>query len=141
MTKQEFETIAGKKVDYEEFEKINNLYSYCDLSKQTFCEKVKNNDWRAIADALAEQAEETYYELSETYYELSKLRKANAKMKEDVTELVELTLSNLDLENCSIIVATKKATECIGMKEVVKIKLKNGIELCEREKEYIMGLL
>ncbi len=134
MTKQEFEDLTGKKVNDEEFEKINNLYVYCDLSKQTFYEKVNNNDWRAIADALAKQA-------AATYYELSMLKMTEEKKKERVIELVELTLSNLDLENCSIIVATKKATECIGMKEVVKIKLENGIELCEREKEYIMGLL
>lgn len=42
MLKEEFEKLTGKEVTWETYQKWNECYMDCDLTKQEFCKKVKS---------------------------------------------------------------------------------------------------
>ena len=117
MLQQEFEKLAGRKVDAREFERINGVYLATTLEKIRFVE-LYEHDKESLLMSLSS--------------DINAVDTALGVALAETNKLLELIVST---GNADII---QQATELCGLPRVVKSKLRTASELTEEERQFLI---
>lgn len=141
MLQKEFEDRIGRSVTEQEYLEANAMYENAgDIDKDTFC-----REWLKIgSSALVKGLFETAYQKSKKVQELELLHKEAVEICSDAADaMLEIEQGLLDGEEHSareVFAAElldRKAWWLVGAKEVVLRKIKMGMALTEKDKNYI----
>lgn len=132
MNKQEFENILNEKITDEQFEVINEIYmALPDMDKFTFCNLFKNNKVTLLKELASEIVKHNNQKgfLEDRIFTLTSIVEQDAQLM-----LIKADkYSDIDLYDT--------ASERLGLKEVLKFKLKYHVELNIDELSYLSGLI
>ena len=142
MLQKEFEERIGRSVTEQEYLEANAMYENAgDIDKDTFC-----REWLKIgSSALVKGLYETAYQKSKKVQELELLHKEVMEICSDAADaMLEIEKGLLDFEEESPYrcanaaeLLDRKAWWLVGAKEVVLRKIKMGMDLTEKDKNYI----
>ena len=142
MLQKEFEERIGRSVTEQEYVEANAMYENAgDMDKDEFC-----REWLKIGNArLVKCLAEKTYQLQKALNEQKLLHKEATEIVSDAADaMLEIEQGLLDYEEespCRCENAAKeldkKAWWLVGAKEVVLRKIRMGMELSERDKNYI----
>jgi len=142
MLQKEFEDRIGRSVTEQEYLEANAMYENAgDIDKDTFC-----REWLKIgSSALVKGLFETAYQKSKKVQELELLHKEAVEICSDAADaMLEIEKGLLDFEEESPYrcanaaeLLDRKAWWLVGAKEVVLRKIKMGMDLTEKDKNYI----
>lgn len=132
MTKQEFENRLNQKITDEQFEEINEIYMVLpDMDKNTFCNLFINNK----VTLLKELAREIVKHNNQIGFLEDRISTLTSIVEQDA----QLMLIKAD--KYSDIDLYDTASERLGLKEVLKFKLKYHVELNIEELRYLSDLI
>ena len=141
MLQKEFEERIGRSVTEQEYLEANAMYENAgDIDKDTFC-----REWLKIgSSALVKGLFETAYQKSKKVQELELLHKEAMEICSDAADaMLEIEQGLLDGEEhtarevFAAELLDRKAWWLVGAKEVVLRKIKMGMDLTEKDKNYI----
>jgi hypothetical protein len=141
MLQKEFEDRIGRSVTEQEYLEANAMYENAgDIDKDTFC-----REWLKIgSSALVKGLFETAYQKSKKVQELELLHKEAMEICSDAADaMLEIEQGLLDGEEhtarevFAAELLDRKAWWLVGAKEVVLRKIKMGMALTEKDKNYI----
>ena len=137
MLQKEFEDRIGRSVTEQEYLEANAMYENAgDIDKDTFC-----REWLKIgSSALVKGLFETAYQKSKKVQELELLHKEAMEICSDAADAmleIEQGLLNGKTVEHTTTELEKKAWWLVGAKEVVLRKIKMGMDLTEKDKNYI----
>lgn len=145
MLQKEFEERIGRSVTEQEYLEANAMYMVAgDIDKDTFC-----REWLKIgSSALVKGLFETAYQKRKKVQELELLHKETVEIYSDAADaMLEIEQGLLDGEEhtarevFAAELLDRKACWLVGSKEVVLRKIKMGMDLSERDKNYIKEYL
>ena len=141
MLQKEFEDRIGRSVTEQEYVEANAMYMTAgDIDKDTFC-----REWLKIGNsALVKGLYETSYQKGKKVQELELLHKEAMEICSDAADaMLEIEKGLLDGEEhtarevFAAELLDRKAWWLVGAKEVVLRKIKMGMALTEKDKNYI----
>ena len=142
MLQKEFEERIGRSVTEQEYVEANAMYMAAgDIDKDTFC-----REWLKIGSSvLVKGLFETAYQKGKKVQELELLHKEAVEICSDAADaMLEIEKGLLDFEEESPYrcanaaeLLDRKAWWLVGAKEVVLRKIKMGMDLTEKDKNYI----
>lgn len=141
MLQKEFEERIGRSVTEQEYVEANAMYMAAgDIDKDTFC-----REWLKIgSSALVKGLFETAYQKGKKVQELELLHKEAVEICSDAADaMLEIEQGLLDgevhtaREVFAAELLDRKAWWLVGAKEVVLRKIKMGMALTEKDKNYI----
>ena len=141
MLQKEFEDRIGRSVTEQEYVEANAMYMAAgDIDKDTFC-----REWLKIGNsALVKGLFETAYQKGKKVQELELLHKEAVEICSDAADaMLEIEQGLLDCEEhtarevFAAELLDRKAWWLVGAKEVVLRKIKMGMDLTEKDKNYI----
>jgi len=142
MLQKEFEDRIGRSVTEQEYVEANAMYMAAgDIDKDTFC-----REWLKIGSSvLVKGLFETAYQKGKKVQELELLHKEAVEICSDAADaMLEIEKGLLDFEEESPYrcanaaeLLDRKAWWLVGAKEVVLRKIKMGMDLTEKDKNYI----
>ena len=137
MLQKEFEDRIGRSVTEQEYVEANAMYMAAgDIDKDTFC-----REWLKIgSSALVKGLFETAYQKGKKVQELELLHKEAVEICSDAADAmleIEQGILNGKTVEHTTNELEKKAWWLVGAKEVVLRKIKMGMDLTEKDKNYI----
>lgn len=137
MLQKEFEERIGRSVTEQEYVEANAMYMAAgDIDKDTFC-----REWLKIgSSALVKGLFETAYQKGKKVQELELLHKEAVEICSDAADAmleIEQGILNGKTVEHTTNELEKKAWWLVGAKEVVLRKIKMGMALTEKDKNYI----
>jgi len=133
MLLHEYETLMGNSCTEEMFNsKINPLYMMTDLDKEAFCDDYKLHGHSKILDEVLEHA-------LKVERQLNAANKALDELQEKLTFAAEHLAIVAD--DCGSEDSYKIAVDLAGQNYITKFKLREGIDLNEKDKQYILNNL
>ena len=137
MLQKEFEDRIGRSVTEQEYVEANAMYMAAgDIDKDTFC-----REWLKIgSSALVKGLFETAYQKGKKVQELELLHKEAVEICSDAADAmleIEQGILNGKTVEHTTNELEKKAWWLVGAKEVVLRKIKMGMALTEKDKNYI----
>lgn len=134
MTKQEFEERTGLKTDAEEYAEIEKMSMAAgDMDKDEFCRRWRQTGKNPLTRVLARQAEILRGQLEERNNELE-------DVQEQKIELAKFLLGKAQAYNHDTDFR-REAVRLIGKYGVVKLKLLEGYELWDEDREFLLSAL
>lgn len=134
MTKQEFEERTGLKTDAEEYAEIEKMYMAAgDMDKDEFCRCWRQTGKNPLTRILARQAEILKGQLKERDKELE-------DVEEKKMDLAKFLLGKAQAYNHDTDFR-REAVRFIGEYDVVKLKLQEGYELWNEDREFLLSAL
>ena len=131
MTQQEFENLAGLKIDSKSYEVIERIYNLVSLSKNEFVAEVK-----CMSNGL---------DICESYIVLELLRKAEGYEKAYIEEC------DKNIERAHLLIGKAcayddtdlyyMAIDIIGVDKVIQYKLENNLPLWEYDRKHLLKML
>ena len=137
MLLKEFEERIGRSVTEQEYLEANAMYENAgDMDKDEFC-----REWMKIGNArLVKCLAEKTYQLNKALYEQKLMLKESQEICSDAAdamlEIEQGILNGFAVEHTTNELE-KKAWWLVGAKEVVLRKIRMGMELSEKDKNYI----
>jgi hypothetical protein len=132
MLQTEFEERVGFKITSQEYGIIETLYNDSDLDKDIFCAKWKKNDRMEMSELNAN----TISILNKRIFANEENAKKHSKVITDTAHfLINKSIELGDYELYS------QAIDLIGLKDVIRYKLENGLSLTKDESVYIINKL
>lgn len=120
MTQQEFQERTGFD-SHITYELANAVYMALDMDKDAFCDDYKDH-WNSVIIA------NLFKKVEELQMKMDAIRRQRA-------ETVEFLLkTEYDTDEQQF---RDKAVELVGEKEVIRLKIENGWDFCDADKEYI----
>lgn len=134
MTKQEFEERTGLRTDAEEYAKIEKMYMAAgEMDKDEFCRCWRQTGKNPLTRVLARQAEILRGKLEERNNELE-------DAQEKKMELAKFLLGKAQAYNHDTDFR-REAVRLIGEWGVVRLKLLEGYELWDEEREFLLAVM
>lgn len=139
MTKQEFETLTGKKVTKIEYEYIERVYMASNFQKAEFCQEWKKNHSLATSNLVANLVTEIEV-LRGSYETLQKeYTRACDGAKQEVSSMADFLI--LQAEKWSATDLREKAIKMVGIKEYLRRRIEFGFGLWEDDKKALSEIL
>lgn len=139
MTKQEFETLTGKKVTKIEYEYIERVYMASNFQKAEFCQEWKKNHSLATSNLVANLVTEIEV-LRGSYETLQKeYTRACDGAKQEVGSMADFLI--LQAEKWSATDLREKAIKMVGIKEYLRRRIEFGFGLWEDDKKALSEIL
>ena len=139
MTKQEFETLTGKKVTKIEYEYIERVYMASNFQKAEFCQEWKKNSSLATSNLVANLVTEIEV-LRGSYETLQKeYTRACDGAKQEVSSMADFLI--LQAEKWSATDLREKAIKMLGVKEYLRRRIGFGFGLWEEDKQALSEIL
>lgn len=137
MLQKEFEERIGRLVTEQEYVEANAMYENAgDMDKDEFCrEWLKIGNCRLVK-CLAEKTYQQHKALQETKLLLKESREICSDAADAMLEIEQGILNGKTVEHTTNELE-KKAWWLVGAKEVVLRKIKMGMDLTEKDKNYI----
>ena len=139
MTKQEFETLTGKKVTKIEYEYIERVYMASNFQKAEFCQEWKKNHSLATSNLVCNLVTEIEV-LRGSYETLQKeYTRACDGAKQEVSSMADFLI--LQAEKWSATDLREKAIKMVGIKEYLRRRIEFGFGLWEDDKKALTEIL
>lgn len=139
MTKQEFETLTGKKVTKIEYEYIERVYMASNFQKAEFCQEWKKNHSLATSNLVANLVTEIEV-LRGSYETLQKeYTRACDGAKQETSSMADFLI--LQAEKWSATDLREKAIKMVGVKEYLRRRIEFGFGLWEDDKKALSEIL
>lgn len=137
MLQKEFEERIGRSVTEQEYVEANAMYENAgDMDKDEFC-----REWLKIGNAsLVKSLAEKTYQLQKALNEQKLLHKEATEIVSDAADAIleiEADMLNGKTVEYTLEQLERKACWLVGAKEVVLRKIRMGIVLTEKDKNYI----
>lgn len=134
MTKQEFEERTGLKTDAEEYAEIEKMYMAAgDMDKDEFCRCWRQTGKNPLTRILAHQAEILKGQLKERDKELKYIGVEKIELARFLLEKAQVYHTDMDFR--------REAVRLIGEYDVIKLKLQEGYELWNEDREFLLSAL
>ena len=131
MTQQEFEKLAGHKIDSKSYELIERIYNEVSFSKNEFVAEVK-----CMSSGI---------DICESNIVLELLRKVEGYKKAHIEEY------NKNIERAHLLIRKacafddqglyNMAIDIIGANNAIRYKIENNLPLCEYDQKYLLKML
>lgn len=133
MLRHEFEELMGNACTEEVFNgKINPLYMMTDMNKEDFCDDWKLHGRSRILDEVCEHTLKVEHNLNATNKALAELQN---KLQLAAERLIFISDDMNDDDSY------KMAVDLVGQKYVTTFKVREGIDLNETDKAFILNSL
>ena len=137
MLQKEFEDRIGRSVTEQEYLEANAMYENAgDIDKDTFCREWLKIGSSALVKCLAEKTYQQHKALQETELLLKESQEICSDAADAMLEIEQGLLNGKTVEHTTTELE-KKAWWLVGAKEVVLRKIKMGMDLTEKDKNYI----